>query len=194
MRRSHVSLWIAAIPALSAAGAAHGQTAPPSHVQEMMEEERHLVHPSQHRDDCPAEDPLNKAIVVCAPDTSQRYRVPPASDDAKSRAGTRGGSLSPPDVYGGASCDRGASVAAMLRRRSITSTCRKSPKRRPAAMPTRSPRARCGHPDHAQPAKEKGVSARCGNALSLLAGKADQMWIGLPQAIAASLIASEWVG
>lgn len=107
MRRSYFSLWIAAIPALTAAGAAYGQTAPPSHVQEMMEEERHLVHLSQHRDDCPAEDPLNKAIVVCAPDTSQRYRVPPASDDAKSRAGTRGGSLSPPDVYGGASCDRG---------------------------------------------------------------------------------------
>lgn len=93
-----------AIPALTGAGSAHAQTTPPSHLQEMIEEERRLVHPGQHRADCPAPDPLNKAIVVCAPDTSQRYRVPPTSDDPHSRAGTRGGSLTPPDMYGGPPC------------------------------------------------------------------------------------------
>jgi len=107
MRRTSFSLWLAAILALPGAGASHAQTAPPSHLQEMMEEERRLVHPSEHRTDCQAEDPLNKAIVVCAPDRSQHYRVPSSSDDPHNRAATRGGAPTPPDVYGGPSCDRG---------------------------------------------------------------------------------------
>lgn len=85
-------------------GSAQAQEAAPSHVQEMMEEERHLTHPGQHRADCPAEDPFNKAIVVCAPDNSPRYRVPAASDDPHDPAATRGGPLTPPDMYGGPPC------------------------------------------------------------------------------------------
>lgn len=53
---------------------------------------------------CAAEDPLNKSIVVCAPDHSDAYRVPPSSDDPHTPTGTRGGGLTPPDMYGGSSC------------------------------------------------------------------------------------------
>jgi len=72
-------------------------------AQAMIEEERHMVSSKSHRDDCPR-DPLNNTIVVCAPDTSARYRVPPSSEDSGSRGGTRGGGLTPPDMYGGPPC------------------------------------------------------------------------------------------
>lgn len=72
-------------------------------AQAMIDEERQFVKPRALRPDCPAPDPLNKAIVVCAPDTSQHYRVPPSSDDPHDTGGSRGG-LTPPDMYGGPPC------------------------------------------------------------------------------------------
>ena len=100
LRPALASIPMILLPVVSA----HAQDAPHGHVQDMMEEEHRLVHPGQHRLDCPAEDPFNKAIVVCAPDNSQRYRVPPASDDPHDPAATRGGPLTPPDMYGGPPC------------------------------------------------------------------------------------------
>ncbi|MDE1916145.1 MAG: hypothetical protein KGJ57_01460 [Sphingomonadales bacterium] len=75
-------------------------------AQALIDEERQLVKPRALRADCPAPDPLNKAIVVCAPDTSQRYRVPASSDDPHDIGGARGG-LTPPDMYGGMPCGAG---------------------------------------------------------------------------------------
>ena len=69
----------------------------------MIEDERAMVSTRGRRDDCPV-DPLNTAIVVCAPDNSARYRVPPSSDDPHATGGTRGGGLTPPDMYGGPAC------------------------------------------------------------------------------------------
>jgi hypothetical protein len=101
-------LLLAWAPPLAAQDAAPEATAarPPTAAERaraMIAEERQLVSARRHRADCPAEDPLNKSIVVCAPDTSERYRVPPSSDDTHAATGTRGG-LTPPDMYGGPPC------------------------------------------------------------------------------------------
>lgn len=72
-------------------------------AQAMIAEEHNLVSTKGHREDCPV-DPLNNTIVVCAPDTSARYRIPPSSDDPHTPSGTRGGGLTPPDMYGGPPC------------------------------------------------------------------------------------------
>lgn len=70
----------------------------------MIEDEKRMFSARSHRANCAAEDPLNKSIVVCAPDHSDTYRVPPSSDDPHTPSGTRGGGLTPPDMYGGSSC------------------------------------------------------------------------------------------
>jgi hypothetical protein len=71
-------------------------------AQAMIDEERSMVSTKGHRADCPV-DPFSNGIVVCAPDTSARYRIPP-SDDPHTPSGTRGGGLTPPDMYGGPAC------------------------------------------------------------------------------------------
>ena len=73
-------------------------------AQAMIDEERQMVSSRGHRADCPAGDPLNKAIIVCAPDRSEHYRIPPSNDGDPDPRSTRGHGLTPPDVSGAPNC------------------------------------------------------------------------------------------
>lgn len=98
-------LW--STPALAQQDSASDESVRPATAAEraraMIEDERRMFSSRSHRANCAAEDPLNKSIVVCAPDHSDTYRVPPSSDDPHASTGTRGG-LTPPDMYGGPPC------------------------------------------------------------------------------------------
>jgi hypothetical protein len=107
MRLIH-GIWLMAM--LAGAGPLAAQDTPEvrpptaaERARAMIEEERQMVSSKGRRADCPAPDPLGKSIVVCAPDTTERYRVAPGDDDPDPRS-TRGHGLTPPNVSGAPNC------------------------------------------------------------------------------------------
>lgn len=77
---------------------------PQDSTQDMMENQRAMIHLAPENRRCPR-DPLNDAIVVCARDESPRYRIPSTQDDnPRSDAALKTGQLVPPDVSGLPKC------------------------------------------------------------------------------------------
>ncbi len=87
----------------------HAQDSADAHVAQMIENERDLTHTVARPANCP--ESINPSeIVVCAPDHSDRYRIPSTIDeDPTSRDALRTGKLAPPDVSGLPDCHHSTS-------------------------------------------------------------------------------------